>query len=93
MFGIGVPKKCPAAVEFYMPAVEAVVRDVQQAPRPPRPTSVKQLYSQDPRFPPAPPPTVHGGGGGNRRGRGRSGGPRAHGFVRSFVSVASCAGA
>ena len=32
MFGIGVPKKCPAAVEFYMPAVEAVVRDVQQAP-------------------------------------------------------------
>ena len=35
MHGVGVPKNCQTAVEYYLPAVEAVVRDVQQFRPPP----------------------------------------------------------
>jgi SEL1 protein len=35
MHGVGVPKNCQAAVEYYKPAVDVVVHDVQQFRAPP----------------------------------------------------------
>jgi SEL1 protein len=41
MYGINVPKNCQTAVEFYKPAVDAVVHDIQQF----RPPPMMERYS------------------------------------------------